>query len=64
MRREGSSQSQRDRILWILANSDGKLERSDLRRRMGMRYAYMDPILEELVKEGRIRIDANMISSK
>jgi len=48
------SQSPRDRILWILANSDGKMKRSDLRRRMTMKYADLDPILEELVKEDRI----------
>ena len=46
MRREGPSQSPRDRIPWILANSVGKMKRSDLRRRMGMRYADLDPILE------------------
>ena len=33
------SQSLRDRILWILANHGGIMERSRLRRRMGMRYA-------------------------
>ena len=44
----GPSQSPRDRILWILANCNEKMERSDLRRRMGMRYADQDPILEEL----------------
>ena len=50
------SQYPRDRILWLLANHDGKMERSGLRRRMGMRYALINPILEELVKEGRIKI--------
>ena len=50
----GPSQSPRDRILWILANRNGKMERSDLRRRMGMRYADLDSILEELAIEGRI----------
>ena len=40
------------------------MKRSDLRRRMEMRSADLDPILKELEKEGRIRIDANMISSK
>jgi len=48
------SQSPRDRVLWILANHAGKLERSNLRRRMGMRYALMNPILGELAGEGRI----------
>jgi hypothetical protein len=32
----------------------GKMERSYLRRRMAMKYADLDPILEELVKEGKI----------
>ena len=50
------SQSPRDRILWLLANHAGKMERSRLRRRMGMRYAVLNPILDELAREGRIRI--------
>jgi DNA-binding MarR family transcriptional regulator len=49
-----SAQSSRDRILWILANIGGKKERSRLRKRMAMKYADLDPILEELEKEGRI----------
>jgi hypothetical protein len=51
------SQSPRDRILWILANNGGKMERSRLRAATGMRYALLNPILDELVREGRIRID-------
>jgi predicted transcriptional regulator len=50
------SQSSRDRILWILTNNGGKMERSRLRARTGMRYATLNPILDEMVKEGRIRI--------
>ena len=50
------SHSPRDRILWLLANHDGKMERSRLRRRMGMKYALINPILEELVKKGRIKM--------
>ena len=50
------SQSPRDRILWILAHSGGQIERYKLRRRMGMRYTLINPILEDLVKEGRIKI--------
>jgi predicted transcriptional regulator len=60
------SQSPRIRILWILANNGGKMERSRLRVSTGMRYALLNPILEELVKEGRIRLtlgkDGYMIS--
>ena len=51
-----SSQSPRDRILWILANNGGKMERSRLRAAAGMRYALLNPILEDLVKEGRIKM--------
>jgi len=57
-----SPQSPHDRILWILTNSGGKMKRSDLRRRVSMRLAELEPILEELAKEGRIRISGNMVS--
>ena len=54
-------QSARDRVLWILANHDGKMDRSSLRRCALMRYAFLDPILAELAREGRIRIDGEMV---
>jgi hypothetical protein len=61
-----TSFSPRDRILWILVNNGGKMERSRLRRRMGMRYVLLNPILDELVKKGRIRLtlekDGDMVS--
>ena len=50
------SQSPRDRILWILTNNDDRMERSRLRICIGMGYALLNPILNELVREGRIRI--------
>jgi len=60
------SHSPRARILWILANNGGKMERSRLRVSTGMRYALLNPILDELVKEGRIRLtlgkDGYMVS--
>lgn len=56
------SQSSRDKVLWILSNSDGKMKRSDLRRRVSMRLADLEPILEELAKEGRIRTSGDMVS--
>jgi hypothetical protein len=49
------SHSPRDRILWILANNGGKMERGRLRAATG-RYALLNPILDELVREGRINI--------
>jgi len=61
-----SSQSPRNRILWILANNGERMERSRLRVSTGMRYALLNPILDELVKEGRIRLtlgkDGYMVS--
>jgi hypothetical protein len=39
-----------------IANNGGKMERSRLRAATGMRYAMLNPILEDLVKEGRINI--------
>jgi hypothetical protein len=56
-----SSQSPRDRILWILTEHGGQMERSRLRRDAGMRYALLEPILEELAREGRIRIEEDII---
>jgi hypothetical protein len=49
------SQSPPDLILWILADG-GKMERSRLRARTGMRYELLNPILEELAREGRIKM--------
>jgi hypothetical protein len=50
------SQSPRARILWIVTNNGGKMERSRLRASTGVIYALLNPILEGLVREGRIRI--------
>ena len=50
------SQFPRDHILWLLENNGGKMERAFLRRRIGWRYAILDPILEELEKEGKIKV--------
>lgn len=50
------SRSPRDHILWLLENNGGKMERAFLRRRIGWRYAILDPILEELEREGKIKV--------
>ena len=55
-------QTPRDRILWILSSSGGKIDRSRLRRCAGMRLADLEPILGELAREGRIRITGEIIS--
>jgi hypothetical protein len=33
------------------------MERSRLRRYTGMRYALLDPILEELTRDGKVRME-------
>jgi len=49
-------QSMRDRVLWMLADSNCKMERSSLRRRVGWKYSILDPVLEQLEKVGKIKI--------
>jgi hypothetical protein len=45
-----------------MANSDGKMERSALRRRVSMRLEELEPILGELARDGRIRISGETIA--
>jgi hypothetical protein len=47
--------------LWILSNSDGKMERSRLRRCAGMKLADLNLIQGELEREKRIRITGEVI---
>jgi len=56
------TQSPRDRILWMLTNSSGKMERSRLRRCTRMKLADLNLILGDLAREGRIRISGEMIA--
>ena len=55
------SQSPIDRILWILSNSGGKMERSRLRRCAGIELADLNLILSEQAREGRIRITGEVV---
>ena len=48
------SHSPRDRILWILVNNGGTMERSRLRASTGMRYALLNPIFKELAREAEL----------
>ena len=57
-----ASQSPRDRILWILTNSGGKMDRNRLRRCAGIKLADLNLILGELARESRIRITDEVIS--
>jgi hypothetical protein len=52
----------REIILWILANSSGKMEKRDLRRRVGMKLVELEPILGELAWDGMIRITGETVS--
>jgi hypothetical protein len=38
------------------------MERSRLRAFMSVRYVYLNPLLEDLAREGKIRISGEMIS--
>jgi len=58
------TQCPRDRILWILINSGGKMDRSRLRRSSGLKLADLNLVLDELAREGRIRISGDMVNLK
>ena len=51
-----SSQSPRDRILWILIENGGKMELSRLRKASGLTIALLNPIRDDLIKEGWISL--------
>ena len=57
-----SPQSPRDRVLWILTNSGGKMDRSRLRRCTWIKLSDLNLILAELAREGRIGITGEVIS--
>jgi hypothetical protein len=57
-----SLQSPRDRILWILSNSGGRMEKGRLRRCAGIKLADLNLILGELAREKKIRMADETIS--
>jgi hypothetical protein len=57
-----SSQSPRDRILWILNSHDGSMELGRLRGETGMRYAILTPAILLLRKEGLIKLEDDIIT--
>ena len=57
-----SSQSPRDRILWILNSHDGRMELGRLRGETGMRYAILTPAILLLRKEGLIKLEDDIIT--
>ena len=56
------AQSLPDKILWTLNEHDPRMRRDELRRHTGLRMYEISSILEDLEKEGKIRIDGNIIS--
>lgn len=52
----------RDKILWELS-AHGRMKKSDLRRRSGLRLSELETILDELAREGRVGIDTRDIVS-
>ena len=50
------SGSPRDHILWLQSEHGGKMERSRLRQYMAIRYTVLNPLLDELAREGKINI--------
>lgn len=55
-------QAPQDRILWILTNSSGKMDRSRLRRCTGIKLADLNLILGELAQEKKIKITGEVVS--
>jgi hypothetical protein len=58
---QGTFQSPRDRVLWTLGRHGGKMKRSRLKAAIKMRDSYLNPILGDLAREGRIRISEDTI---
>ncbi len=57
-----TNQSPRDEILRILSNYGRSMKKRVLRRQTGLMMYEIAPILEDLEREGKIRIDGNIIS--
>jgi hypothetical protein len=55
-------QSPQDRVLWLQAHHGGKMKRSRLRAAIKMRDAYLNPVLGELEREGRIKMSGDIIT--
>lgn len=54
--------NQSDEILRILTNYGRSMKKSELRRQTGLMMYEISPILEDLEREGKIRIDGKIIS--
>jgi predicted transcriptional regulator len=54
---EMTSQTPRDKVLWILTNYGPRMKPSELRRQSGIKMQVLLPVLKQLVKEGKIKTD-------
>jgi DNA-binding IclR family transcriptional regulator len=54
--------TQSDEILRILSNYGRSMKKGELRRQTGLRMYEISSILEDLEREGKIRIDGTIIS--
>jgi hypothetical protein len=61
-KQRNSAQKQEERILWILAYSDGRLEKNKLKSRAGMSYALVDQRLIELAQKDKVRVQNGIIT--
>jgi hypothetical protein len=53
---DSSSQNQCDRILWILSEHGGKMDRSGLREATGLKLAALNQLLDGLARDSKINI--------
>ena len=49
-----ATQTKLDKVLWNLVKAGGSLDRGTLRRRTHMRMTELEPILDDLERQGRI----------
>ena len=47
-----------DRVLWTLSEHGGSMTKSELARRLQMRQAELDVVLQEMERAGKVRLSA------
>lgn len=56
------TRSDQDRVLWILTEHGGSMSKSDLARRLEMRQAEVDVVLQELERAGKVNLTETKVS--
>lgn len=54
-------QSPRDKVLWVLSNHNGMMELGKLQAETKLRYAILTPVILVLAKEGKIKIEDEIV---